>query len=189
MRLIDNGNKYTLEIVNEVISKHEMHKLIKCFMGENDILLFAYTNISAEDIINNAKEFKRKYHLTDDLFIIDELSIRNNTYNNEKFVNSRKLFVNNEPSNLQVVEPKREGILTTWFKCRNEAEELNELGKDNFCCIIIENGKEYEMYEYKISEVEIDDGRALIIDTNKRKAQIKVIYDRLCIKFKNVEIV
>lgn len=184
MRLIDNGNEYILEIVDEIISKYEMWDLIRCFRGENDLLLFAYMNISAERIIDNAKEIKSKHHLSDELFVINESNIRNSIYNNEKFVYCRKIFVNSEQANPQVRGVKEGGRLTTWFRCKNKNEELNELGKNNFCCIIIEAGNEYEMYKYKISEIEIDDGRALVIDTNKKKAQFKVIYDRICMKFK-----
>ena len=188
MRLIDKGNKYILEIVDGVTSKYEILEILRCFMRENDMLLFAHMNISAEDIINTSKEVKKKYYLSDEILIIDEPKIRMDILQNEKFVNDRKVFVNSESSNPQRCLPKRKGILTTWFKCRNEAEELNEVGKTNFCCIVIENGKDYERYAYKISDIEIDEGRAFSIEINRSSIQIKDIYIGLCMKFKNVEI-
>ena len=57
-------------------------------------MLFTYANITADDIIDHAKEYKKQHHVPDELLYIDESKIKTDVAENEKFVNNRKVFVN-----------------------------------------------------------------------------------------------
>ncbi|MFE1631344.1 hypothetical protein ACFLFF_31900 [Brevibacillus reuszeri] len=151
MKITKQTNGYILEGFHEVIGFEMEIDVLKCFLEQEDQILFSYIITNENDHFANT--------ITELPLVIDD---EEQEKRDLKFVEERTIFRNNEW--LLPWHPYREISEILWYLPKNNLEIIKAMQINEFFTgIILKQNRDFNDYSYILVKVEDDEGVSLFI--------------------------